>query len=63
MLLIEIPSPYLIVLLLWVQEMFIGKSPLWTEHVSDVKSPELTEFSPKSKDKICGGTRINEIIN
>lgn len=41
----------------------MGKSPLWTEHVSDVKSPELTEFSPKSKTKICGGTTMKLLIN
>lgn len=40
------------------QEMFMGKSPLCTEHWTDRKSSVLMGSSPKSNGTIWGGTVI-----
>lgn len=58
-LLIEIPSASLIVLLLCIQLILTGRSPLLTVHMREVMSPELIGSSPKSKGIICGNTECH----
>ena len=40
-----------------VHQIFIGKSPLLTEHMAETDSWTLTASSPNSKGTICGRTK------